>query len=70
MISNAPALRQPSDSAEASAAAPSRLSRYVRPRLGFALPLALALGWELVVWLGWSNGRLEPPPSRVFATLM
>ena len=70
MISNAPALRQSSDSAEASAAAPSRLSRYVRPLLGFALPLALALGWELVVWLGWSNGRLVPPPSRVLATLL
>ena len=70
MISNAPALRQSSDSAEASAAAPSRLSRYARPLLGFALPLALALGWELVVWLGWSNGRLVPPPSRVLATLL
>ena len=33
------------------------------------LPLILALGWELVVWSGWSNGRLVPPPSRVFATI-
>ena len=33
--------------------------------LAFALPLALALGWELAVKLGWSNGRLMPPPSRI-----
>ncbi|GLR83963.1 ABC transporter permease [Bradyrhizobium iriomotense] len=50
--------------------APSRLSRYARPLLGLALPLTLALGWELAVWLGWSNGRLVPPPSRVFATIV
>src|SRR3569623_82333 len=71
MISDAPVLQQTSEPAE-SAAAPgrSRLSRYGRPLLGFALPLLLAIGWELVVWLGWSNGRLVPPPSRVFATIM
>jgi sulfonate transport system permease protein len=34
------------------------------------LPLTLALAWELAVWSGWSNGRLVPPPSRVFATIM
>jgi sulfonate transport system permease protein len=37
--------------------------------LGLLLPLTLALGWELAVWLGYSNGRLVPPPSRVFATI-
>ena len=68
MISDAPVLQQSSDTAE-SAAAPSRLSRYARPMLGLLLPLILALGWEFVVWLGWSNGRLVPPPSRVFATI-
>jgi len=68
MISDAPVLQHTSEPAEA--AAPSRLSRYARPLLGFALPLALAFGWELVVWLGWSNGRLVPPPTRVFATIM
>ncbi|MBB4378845.1 sulfonate transport system permease protein [Bradyrhizobium sp. SBR1B] len=68
MISDAPALQQSSEPAE-SAAAPSRMARYARPMLGLLLPLALALGWELVVWLGWSNGRLVPPPSRVFATI-
>ncbi|AHY55406.1 MULTISPECIES: ABC transporter permease [Bradyrhizobium] len=68
MISDAPVLQQTSEPAE-SAAAPPRLSRYARPVLGLLLPLILALGWELVVWLGWSNGRLVPPPSRVFGTI-
>jgi sulfonate transport system permease protein len=70
MISNAPALRQSPDIAEATAPVPSRLSRYARPLLGFALPLVLAVGWELVVWLGWSNGRLVPPPSVIFAAFV
>ena len=68
MISDAPALQQTSEPAE-DAAAPSHAARYARPLLGLLLPLRLALGWELVVWLGWSNGRLVPPPSRVFATI-
>lgn len=68
MISDAPVLQQASEPAE-NLAAPSRLSRYARPLLGILLPLTLALGWELVVWLGWSNGRLVPPPSRIFATI-
>ncbi|MCK1357397.1 ABC transporter permease [Bradyrhizobium sp. 199] len=68
MISDAPVLQQASEPAE-NVAAPSRLSRYARPLLGILLPLMLALGWELLVWLGWSNGRLVPPPSRIFATI-
>ena len=28
------------------------------------------LGWELYVGLGYSNGRLVPPPTKVFATIM
>jgi sulfonate transport system permease protein len=46
-----------------------RLSRYVRPALGLVLPLAIALVWEIVVWLGLSSGRLVPPPSKVLSTL-
>lgn len=68
MISDAPVLQQSSEPAE-TAAAPSRIVRYARPVLGVLLPLTLALGWELVVWVGWSNGRLVPPPSRVFANI-
>jgi sulfonate transport system permease protein len=43
------------------------LSRWGRPALGLLLPLVLALGWELAVRAGLSNGRLVPPPSRIYA---
>lgn len=52
------------------AATPARWSRYARPALGLVLPVALAVGWELAVFLGYSNGRLVPPPSKVFATIV
>lgn len=48
---------------------PSSWSRLARPALGLLLPIGLALVWEGAVALGLSNGRLLPPPSRVFATL-
>ena len=54
----------------ASPAPAGRLRRYARPALGLLLPVGLALGWEVVVALGWSNGRLVPPPSRLFATIV
>jgi sulfonate transport system permease protein len=44
--------------------------RMWRPLLGVALPLAFALSWEFAVWLGWSDGRLVPPPSVIGATLL
>lgn len=50
------------------AAPPARLRRYLRPALGLLLPLTLALGWEFIVLLGISNGRLVPPPSKIFTT--
>jgi sulfonate transport system permease protein len=66
-----PALEQneriASDSATASRA---RLVRHARPALGLVLPLALAAAWEAVVHLGWSSGRLVPPPSTVIATII
>ncbi|WP_299806339.1 ABC transporter permease [Tardiphaga sp.] len=49
-------------------AAPGRW-RLARPVLGVLLPLGVALAWEFVVWSGWSNGRLVPPPSKIFATI-
>ncbi|MBR0692198.1 ABC transporter permease [Bradyrhizobium lablabi] len=67
MTVDLPALEQ-TDAAVPHVAS-ARWSRYARPALGLALPAALALGWELVVFLGWSNGRLVPPPSRLFATI-
>jgi sulfonate transport system permease protein len=42
------------------------LARWGRPALGLLLPLVLALGWELAVHVGLSNGRLVPPPSRIY----
>jgi len=49
---------------------PARLRRYARPALGLLLPVGLAAAWELAVWRGWSNGRLVPPPTKVFATIL
>ena len=46
----------------------SALVRWGRPALGLILPLVLALGWELAVRAGLSNGRLVPPPSVIYAT--
>lgn len=47
-----------------------RLRRFARPVLGLLLPLGLALVWELLVRFGYSNGRLVPPPSRIWQTLV
>jgi sulfonate transport system permease protein len=32
------------------------------------LPVAAAAGWEFIVRMGWSSGRLMPPPSVIYAT--
>jgi sulfonate transport system permease protein len=47
-----------------------RLRRWSRPALGLLVPVGLALVWEIVVWLGRSNGRLVPPPTKIFATIV
>jgi sulfonate transport system permease protein len=44
----------------------SGVSRFTQPAIGLLLPLVLAVGWEFAVRAGWSNGRLVPPPSRVY----
>lgn len=50
--------------------APRRRSRhFTSVLLGLALPVGLGAAWELAVRLGWSDGRLVPPPSVIFATL-
>jgi len=43
-----------------------RLARWSRPLLGLALPVGLAVVWEILVRLGFSDGRLVPPPSRIY----
>lgn len=49
----------------------ARLSLWAKQRLalGLALPVLLALGWEIAVQTGWAEGRLLPPLSRILATL-
>lgn len=49
----------------------ARLSLWAKQRLalGLALPVLLALGWEIAVQSGWAEGRLLPPLSRILATL-
>jgi sulfonate transport system permease protein len=37
--------------------------------LGLFLPIAIALAWEFAVRSGLAQGRLVPPPSRIYATL-
>jgi sulfonate transport system permease protein len=54
----------------ANPAVPRQLRRWARPALGLLLPVGLAVIWEVVVWLGLSNGRLVPPPSKIFATIV
>src|SRR5215467_10884839 len=51
-------------------AAQPRWARYGRPMLGLALPVAVALGWEIAVRMGLSNGRLLPPPSVIYRTFV
>jgi sulfonate transport system permease protein len=44
--------------------------RYLRGwLLGVALPIALAVGWEFAVRAGLVQGRLMPPPSRIYTAL-
>jgi sulfonate transport system permease protein len=46
-----------------------RPRRLARLALGLVLPVGVALGWEIIVWFGLSDGRLVPPPSKLFATI-
>jgi sulfonate transport system permease protein len=46
------------------------LRRWTQPAIGLLLPLGLALAWEVIVWLGLSNGRLVPPPTKIFAAIV
>jgi sulfonate transport system permease protein len=48
----------------------SLLGRLKGPALGLLLPVLVAVGWELAVRLGWSTGRLVPPPSVILDTFL
>ena len=61
---------RPSVPAQAARAQRDPLERFARPALGLALPLGLAALWEAAVRLGLSDGRLVPPPSVIWHTLV
>ena len=68
---SAMAMTSTAGTADASAAAPTRLARCARPALGLLLPVAARAGLGTRrSRLGWSNGRLVPPPSVIFATFV
>ena len=50
------------------AASKAGAARVLRPALGLLLPIALAVLWEIAVRMGFSNGRLVPPPSVIWNT--
>jgi sulfonate transport system permease protein len=45
-------------------------SHWIGPALGLILPVGLALAWEFAVRAGLSDGRLVPPPSVIWNTLV
>jgi sulfonate transport system permease protein len=67
----ADAWSSPEGAAALAAPASAEKRRAVDPRvlLGFLLPIAAAFAWEGAVRFGLAQGRLVPPPSRIFATL-
>jgi len=58
------------DQASPQRLAATKWARLARPALGLVLPVTLAAVWEFVVRMGWSSGRLAPPPSVIFATFV
>ncbi|NTE88200.1 ABC transporter permease [Agrobacterium rubi] len=46
-----------------------RFSLLDRPLIGIVFPIAVIVGWELLVRAGIIGGRLMPPPSRILATV-
>lgn len=62
----------PSQSGAAALAVPALAEKNrsfdLRVLLGFLLPIAAALIWEIAVRFGWAQGRLLPPPSRILTT--
>ena len=56
--------------APAAVAAATPRRRRMTWTLGLILPLAVAVAWEGAVAAGLASGRLVPPPSRIFITLV
>jgi sulfonate transport system permease protein len=59
------------DAAPLAPSAPAAgAGRRTVPLLGLLLPLTLAAGWEAAVAAGLNDGRLMPPPSVIWQTLV
>jgi sulfonate transport system permease protein len=54
----------------AAGSAPAPRARWRGAALGLVVPVGLAVLWELAVGAGLSDGRLVPPPSRIFSTFV
>lgn len=61
-----PSLTEAERIAPVAAPRSGRLSRVARAGLGLVLPVGVAVAWELAVRAGYSDGRLVPPPSRIY----
>jgi len=62
--------RNPAEAAATERAPPRRWARLMRPAMGLVVPIALGAVWEFIVHMGWSTGRLAPPPSVIFQTFV
>jgi sulfonate transport system permease protein len=58
----------PEGNVATTAPGPSRAARWRGPLLGLILPVGAAVAWELIVRAGLTDGRLLPPPSRIYDT--
>jgi sulfonate transport system permease protein len=57
--------------AQPATVTPAPAGRWLRSvLLGLVLPIGAAVVWEVSVRAGLSDGRLMPPPSKIFATLL
>ena len=54
---------------EKAARASGWINSAAKLMLGLVVPAILAFGWEAAVYFGLAQGRLMPPPSRIFQTL-
>ena len=60
----------PAADAPLASPATDRLAAPRRLAVGVLLPVAVAVAWELAVRAGLSDGRLVPPPSRIYDTFV
>ncbi|GGC89646.1 ABC transporter permease [Chelatococcus reniformis] len=69
LISGRPPAADAAPAADAGGAATRRPAAGIW-LVGVVLPLVVAVGWEAAIRFGLVQGRLLPPPSRIFDTLV